>query len=447
MLTLGQYHTLAVLKALDFGYYLDAANLGEVLLPRKYAPNGLAVGDLIEVFIYLDSEDRPVATTEHPKACVGQFAFLKCVGTSKVGAFLDWGLSKDVLVPFAEQHRPMEEGHSYLVCLYLDGHDGRIVASSKIDRFLEDDRPHDFVSGQPVDLIIANSTDLGFKAIINHRHWGLLHAGDVHQRLSFGQSIAGFIKRVRPDGKIDLTLRSGLDIHEQNAATIARYLSSHHGFAALHDKSGPEEIKRVFGMSKAAFKKAVGTLLKEKRLILVDGGIRLAIESEERQATLDGGGEAELMGHAAAPPDQQEVLINREPVELYKVLKFEALVGSGGEAKAAIEDGLVLVNGQVETRKRRKIVSGDSITFGEQTLHIRLAKAEKTQRTEPGPKTDKPDRQQASADKRSTPKARPALNVSSGSKHKAKTGSKPRPATGPWARSGQKKSRPEKNKL
>ncbi|MBV1928093.1 MAG: GntR family transcriptional regulator, partial [Gammaproteobacteria bacterium] len=216
MITIGKTYVLEVVKRIDFGFYLDAEDLDNVLLPSKYAPDELAVGDTIEVFLYLDSEDRPVATTQKPKACVGEFAYLEVVDNSGVGAFLDWGLEKDVLVPFAEQHRPMEVGSSYLVYLYIDRVDGRIVASSKIDSFLSDDSPHSYKPQQAVDLIIANSTELGYKAIVNHSDWGVLYKNEVYQRLSFGQSIKGFIKYIRPDGKIDLSLQGGQEARDKN---------------------------------------------------------------------------------------------------------------------------------------------------------------------------------------------------------------------------------------
>ncbi len=275
MVTLGRSYKLKVLKAVDFGFYLDADELGEVLLPRKYAPEGLAVGDSVRVFLYLDSNDLPVATTQSPRAEVGQFAYLRVVDTTGVGAFLDWGLEKDLLVPFAEQHRPMEEGKSYLVRLYLDPNDGRIVASSKIDKFLDDDRPHRFKPRQAVELIIANSTDLGYKAIVNHSHWGLLYKDEVFQRLSFGQSIKGFIQRVRPDGRIDLTLQGGQVSRDKNAEAILDYLKAQGGFAPVHDKSDPRLISELFGISKGAFKKAIGGLYKQRLIAIEKDGIRL----------------------------------------------------------------------------------------------------------------------------------------------------------------------------
>ena len=275
MIAIGHSYELPVLKTLDFGAYLDAGELGEILLPRKYEPEGLAIGDYVDVFLYLDSEDRPVATTQRPAAEVGEFAYLPVVAITGIGAFLDWGLDKDVLVPFAEQHRPMEVGHSYLVYLYIDRRDQRIAASSRIDKFLGDDGSQDFRPRQAVDLIIANSTDLGYKAIINHSHWGMLYRNEVFQRLSFGQRLKGFIKVVRPDGKVDLSLQDGRDLRDENAARIEDYLRSQGGFAAVHDKSDPQLINELFGISKAAFKRAIGTLYKQRVISLEQDGIRL----------------------------------------------------------------------------------------------------------------------------------------------------------------------------
>jgi uncharacterized protein len=224
MIQLGKRSTLRIIETTAIGVYVDAENLGKVLLPRRHVPDGATVGGEIDVFLYLDSEDRLVATTRTPTAMVGQFAYLPAVDVNNAGAFLDWGLEKDLLVPYPEQHKPMKVGQSYLVYLYVDRVHGRMVASSKIDKFLDDDRPHRFRAGQEVDLIIANSTDLGHKAIINHSHWGLLHTSDVDQRLSFGQNIKGFIKHVRPDGKIDLSLKSTGQKLDKNAEDIVLYL-------------------------------------------------------------------------------------------------------------------------------------------------------------------------------------------------------------------------------
>jgi len=275
MIKIGETVFLDVVKSVEFGFYLDAKELGEVLLPRKHAPRDLAIGDSVKVFLYFDSEDRPVATTQTPKAMVGEFAYLKVVAITDVGAFLDWGLDKDVLVPFAEQHRPMEVEHSYLVYLYLDKTDGRITASSKIDKFLDDEKPHHFRPQQAVNLIIANSTELGYKAIINHSHWGVLYKDEVFQRLSFGQYKKGFIKRIRPDGKIDLSLQGGQETRDKYAKIIIYYLKKQNGFAPVHDKSDPQLISDLFGMSKGAFKKAIGGLYKNKIIRIEKDGIHL----------------------------------------------------------------------------------------------------------------------------------------------------------------------------
>lgn len=275
MITIGQSYELEVVKVVGFGVYLDAGELGEVLLPSRQVPRDCAVGDRIRVFLYLDSEDLPVATRKRPKARVGEFAYLQVVATTDVGAFLDWGLEKDLLVPFAEQHRPMVVGKSYLVYVYLDKQDGRIAASSKIDKFLDDERPHHFRPGQKVDLIIANSTDLGYKAIVNHSHWGVLYRDEVFERLSFGQYKKGYIKHVRPDGRIDLSLHGGQETRDKYAGIIEGYLRKHGGFAPVHDKSDPKVIKELFGMSKGAFKKAIGGLYKKRIISIEKDGIRL----------------------------------------------------------------------------------------------------------------------------------------------------------------------------
>lgn len=275
MIKIGKNYELEVIKDVEFGYYLDAKDLGEVLLPIKHAPDDLAVGDILDVFLYLDSEDRPIATTQKPKAMVGEFAYLKVLASTAVGAFLDWGLDKDVLVPFAEQHRPMETGKSYLVYLYIDKIDERIVASSNIDKFIDDDEPHNFKPKQAVDLIIANSTELGYKAIINHSHWGVLYKNEVHQRLSFGQYKKGFIKYIRPDKRIDLTLQGGQETRDKYSKIILNYLNKKNGFAPVHDKSDPQLISDLFGMSKKAFKRTIGGLYKSRVITIEEDGIRL----------------------------------------------------------------------------------------------------------------------------------------------------------------------------
>jgi len=275
MLTLGQTYTLQVVKLTEQGAYVDGEELGEILLPTKYCPPGLAPGDELPVFLYQDSEGRLIVTTQIPKVQVGEFAYLKVVENTDYGSFMDWGLDKDLLVPFGEQHVPMQVDRSYLVYVYLNNADGRITASSKIEKFLDDQAPHDFTPGQPVDLIIANSTELGFKAIINHSHWGLLYKDEVHERLSFGQSRRGFIKFVRSDGKIDLALRQEQETRDQYTLSVLDYLKQHDGFAAVHDKTDPEVIQKLFGMSKKSFKKVIGRLYKQRIIEIQDDGIRI----------------------------------------------------------------------------------------------------------------------------------------------------------------------------
>jgi uncharacterized protein len=276
MLTLGQTYTLQVLKMTEQGAYVDGEELGEILLPTKFCPPGLAPGSELPVFLYQDSETRLIVTTQIPKVQVGEFAYLQVVENTDYGSFLDWGLDKDLLAPFGEQHVPMQVDRSYLVYVYLNNADGRITASSKIEKFLDDQAPHDFTPGQPVDLIIANSTDLGFKAIINHSHWGLLYKDEVHERLSFGQSKRGFIKFARPDGKIDLALRVEQETRDQYTLSVLDYLKRHDGFAAVHDKTDPAIIQKLFGMSKKTFKKVIGGLYKQRIIQIQDDGIRLS---------------------------------------------------------------------------------------------------------------------------------------------------------------------------
>lgn len=274
MIEIGSTYRLDVVKRTDFGFYLDAGHLGEILLPTKHAPSDLSVDDSVDVFLYRDSEDRPIATTQTPLAEVGEFAYLKVKDNTPVGAFVDWGLDKDVLVPFAEQHRPFVVGESYLVYVYLDNKD-RISATSKIDKVVLEDDEHDFYSQQQVELIIGNSTELGFKAIVNQSHWGLLYKDEVDQRLSFGQTIVGYVKRIRDDGKIDLSLKSGQQIRDDHSQVIYDYLKENDGFAPVHDKSPPAEISELLGMSKGQFKKAVGGLYKQQIIQIEKDGIRL----------------------------------------------------------------------------------------------------------------------------------------------------------------------------
>ncbi|QQL46100.1 CvfB family protein [Sulfuriroseicoccus oceanibius] len=274
MITLGQSYTLEVTKLSEHGAYLNAGELGDVLLPRKFASKALTPGDMVDVFLYRDSEDRPVATTQTPKAKVGEFALLKVKQSTPVGAFLDWGLEKDLLVPFSEQGDGMRVGHSYVVFLYLDEIHNRITATTKLDKHLNKE-PHRFKEQQAVDLVIAQITDLGFKAIINGTHTGILYSNEVFQPLEIGQQIQGYIKQIRYDGKIDLCLQGTKQARDSHAEAILRHLENRGGSSPLNDKSSPEEITAALHMSKKAFKKAVGGLYKQQKITVSEDGIEL----------------------------------------------------------------------------------------------------------------------------------------------------------------------------
>lgn len=274
MIKVGQFNKLKMVREVPFGVYLQGGEWGEILLPNKSIPKGALVGDVLDVFIYFDSEDKIIATTTRPHAKVGSCAFLKVVDVNAVGAFLDWGLDKDLLVPKPEQHSPMEKGKSYLVYLKQD-HQGRIIASSKIDYFL-DKTEADFKPGEEVNLLIADTTPLGRKVIINNRHWGLIHADDIFQTLGYGKKLKGYIKKVRDDDKIDVTLRQiGQNSINDLAQRILDKLEQSSGFLALHDKSSPTEIQLAFAESKKNFKSAIGQLYKRGLITIEEKGIRL----------------------------------------------------------------------------------------------------------------------------------------------------------------------------
>lgn len=275
MAAIGTLNELEVVKTVDFGVYLDGGQHGEILVPKRYVPENCQVGDLLEVFIYLDSEDRLVATTEKPLAMVGEFAMLKVVEITTFGAFLDWGLLKDLLVPFREQQVKMEKGKSYLVYVYLDNESQRIVATSRLDKCLGN-IPVDYESGEEVDLIIAAKTDLGYKAIVDNSHWGILYHNEVFQPLHPGEKLKGFIKQVRPDEKIDLRLeKPGYERIDSISAGIMDQLKAANGFLPFTDKSDPEVIVKTFKTSKKNFKKAIGSLYKKRLISIEEEGIRL----------------------------------------------------------------------------------------------------------------------------------------------------------------------------
>ena len=266
---------MRVVKALDFGVYLDGGELGEILLPKKYLNEDCKVGGEVDVFLYLDSEDRLIATTLPPLAMVGEFAFLKCVEVSPVGAFLDWGLLKDLLVPFREQRQKMEKGRHYIVRIYLDEKTTRIAASSRHGKFLGD-TPPDYKEGEEVDLLIAGEIAVGYKAIVNERHWGLLYRNEVFQPLKIGQRIKGYVTKIRDGKKVDLTLQKQGGEHIRDAAAIILdVLRAKGGFIPVTDSSSPEKIAAVFNLSKKAYKKAVGGLYKRHLITIEKHGIQL----------------------------------------------------------------------------------------------------------------------------------------------------------------------------
>lgn len=279
MFDIGRGALLQVVKEVEFGLYLDADNFGEVLLPKRYVPPGVKPGDMIDVFLYRDSEDIVIATTEKPLVQVGECAHLKCADVNDYGAFLDWGLSKDLFVPFKEQRVPMEPGRSYTVCVFEDN-TGRICASSKLSLYLGEKNESMFTANESVQLMIASRSPLGYKAIINGAYLGLIHNNDVLVDLKPGQKIAGYIKKIRPDDSIDLTLQlqgeaMKSDLNEQ----ILTDLEKSGGSSTLTDKSPPDEIFQWYQVSKANYKKAIGQLYKEKKIMIEDGRIILIRKS------------------------------------------------------------------------------------------------------------------------------------------------------------------------
>lgn len=281
MVEIGRLNTLKVVKEVDFGLYLDggdvdAGGLGEILLPVRYVPRDAVPGDELEVFIYRDSEDRVIATTEKPYVMVGEFALLNVVSVTRNGAFLNWGLPKDLLVPFAEQKPKMQEGERHVVGVYLDENSDRIVASARLNDMLYDESEDDFEVGEAVEIFVANKTELGYKLIVNNTHWGLLHFHDVIRDLKRGEKLEGFIKQIREDGKIDICLHQlPSEMSDEVGDMIMKLLRKEGGFITVTDKSSPEEIKALFGVSKGRFKKAVGALYRHKVITLEDDGIRL----------------------------------------------------------------------------------------------------------------------------------------------------------------------------
>lgn len=273
MVKIGSYNELVVERVVDFGLYLNPKP-DEVLLPSKYVPENARPGDVLRVFVYTDSEDRPVATTRAPKAVVGQFACLRVKDVASFGAFMDWGLEKDLLVPAGEQQERMKAGRKYVVKVCLDETSGRVYGTSRISRVC-DPAPDDLPVGQKVHLLICGITKTGVSAVVDNRYAGMLFRGETYMQLSIGEIIEGYVSRVREDGKIDLALKKpGYRSIADSGARIMEILRERGGFIPCHDKSNPEEIKRIFSMSKKEFKRAVGGLYKAGRIELTEKGIR-----------------------------------------------------------------------------------------------------------------------------------------------------------------------------
>ncbi len=275
MVKIGKYSTLEVVKFTEQGAYLDGGPYGEILLPKRYVDESLSEGDDVEVFIYYDSEDRIVATTEKPYVQVGGLAPLEVVETTKFGAFLDWGLSKNLLVPFREQKMKMEAGKKYLVYVYVDEKSGRITGTAKIDKYLEKGFG-DLAEGDKVELLIANKTDLGVNAIIEGKYQGILYDNELFKPVRTGDVVSGYIKKIRDDEKIDLTLEKiGYEKVDPAQEQLLEMLNKNDGFLPLNDKSDPELIKKELSMSKKTFKKAIGALYKLRKISIEEDGIKI----------------------------------------------------------------------------------------------------------------------------------------------------------------------------
>ena len=275
MLALGEYHDLIIDRDVSPGLYLRDEDENEVLLPGKYAPDGFQLEDQIRVFVYLDNEERPVATTLSPYIHKQGFAYLECTAVTKIGAFVDWGLDKELFVPFSNQATEMKEGQWYIIYLYLDEQTNRLVGSSKFKNFLSNAEVT-VEKFDRVDLLISHFSEFGAHVIINEKHEGLIHKSTIFEDIRIGDRLPGYIKRVREDNKIDVLLQpEGYKSVEPNAQFIYEELKRNGGSLPVHDKSSPEDINAYFGISKKLFKKAIGSLYKDRQIDITDTGIRL----------------------------------------------------------------------------------------------------------------------------------------------------------------------------
>lgn len=273
MLKIGNYNTLTVAREVDFGLYLATDDGREILIPNRYVPEGTKIGDELNVFVYNDSDDRLIATTEAPYAQVGEFAYLQVRDVNQTGAFLDWGLPKDLLVPFAQQKARMKSGGIYLVYVYLDDATKRIAASAKIERFLGNAFP-DYRHGKKVRALVVEHTGIGYRVIVDNKHWGMIYDNEIFRPLELEETVTAFVKSVREDGKIDLSLSDSTGKRVKGLSErILGELKAAGGELPLSDASSPDEIREAFSCSKKDFKKAIGHLYKEGKILLGEGKI------------------------------------------------------------------------------------------------------------------------------------------------------------------------------
>ena len=280
MIKLGEYNKLTILRDTDPGLYLGDDEENVVLLPHKYKPEDFEIGDEIDVYVYLDNEERPIATTLDPFVTLDSFSYLYCSDVTDYGAFMDWGLEKQLFVPFKEQARPMKEGNWYIVYMYLDELTNRLVGSSKTNRFVDNDKLT-VEAFEEVNILVTHLTEKGANVIINGIHKGLVYVDDIFEDIRTGDRMKAYIKKIREDNKIDVVLQTpGYRSIEPNANYVLEELRAAGGFLPLHDKSDPIAIKNELGMSKKSFKKAIGALYRDKQIVLKDGGIELLVDQE-----------------------------------------------------------------------------------------------------------------------------------------------------------------------
>ena len=276
MLKIGQYHRMRIDRETEPGLFLSNEEGDDILLPNKYVPETYKIWDELDVYVYLDHEERPVATTLKPFIELNSFGYLRCTTVADIGAFLDWGLEKELFVPFAQQARPMKKDSWYIVYMYLDEKTNRLAATSKTMKYLSNEQV-DVKKFDKVDVLISHITDRGANAIVNGKHRGLIYKEDIFEDIRTGDKLEAWVKKIRPDGKIDIVLQEeGYKSIEPNAQYIFEELQANDGFMPLHDKSAPEDIQTQLGLSKKSFKKAIGTLYRDRKILIKEDGIYLS---------------------------------------------------------------------------------------------------------------------------------------------------------------------------